>query len=134
MVGCKVAGTKDSVSATELAAAYRYKKCVFSAATCENHTAVNAALYVKHFKNVEVGATCKLSLTEVKDPAIAFGCCVKPTTTSEIRTKIGADGKLGLFTKYAFSKNVTLSMTGAADFNNVFKGTHTMGMAMEIRI
>ena len=134
MVGCKLSGAKDQISATEYAAAYRYKKCVFSAATCENHTAVNTALYVKHFKNVEVGATFKLSLTEVKDPAIAFGCCVKPSASSEVRTKIGADGKLGLFSKYAFSKNVTLSVTGSVDFNNVLKGAHMMGMAMEIRI
>lgn len=134
MLGCKVCGTKSEISASEVAAAYRYKKCVFSAATCENHSAVNAAMYVKHFKNVQVGATCKLSLTEVKDPAIAFGCCVKPTSTSEVRTKIDSQGKLGLFTKYAFSKNVTLSATGSLDFNNVFKGSHNLGMAMEIRI
>ena len=134
MIGCKASGNKEKLSATEMAAAYRYKKCVFSAATCDNHTAVNAAFHVKHFKNVEVGATCKLSLTEVKDPAIAFGCCIKPSNVSEVRTKIGADGKLGVFTKYAFTKNATLSITSSFDFNNMIKGTHSMGMAMEIRI
>ena len=134
MLGCKFMGTTEKLTASEVAAAYRYKKYVFSVATCDNHSSLNTAMYVKPFVNVQVGATCKLSLTEVKDPAIAFGCCVKPTPTSEVRTKIDAEGKLSLYSMYAFSDNVTLSITGSMDYNNMLKGSHNVGMAMEIRI
>ncbi len=134
MIGCKVQGTKDGVSAVDVATAYRFKECVFSLASIRNHTGVDAAVYIKPYKNVSFGADCVLSLTEPKNPAIAFGVCLNPTTSSELRTKVDSDGKLYGFYKTSVSKNVSLSVTGAVDYANIMSGSHKVGIAMEMRI
>ena len=134
MFGCKVQGTKEGVSAVEAAAAYRFKECVFSLATLSNHTALDFAVYAKPYKNVQFGADCVLALKEAKNPAIAFGMCTKPTKSSEMRTKIAMDGKIYGFYKTAMSKNVTVSVSGAVDYNNMMNGTHKVGVAVEMRI
>lgn len=134
MLGCKIQGTKDGVSAVDFATAYCFKECVFSVSSICNHTAVDAAMYIKPYKNVSFGADCVLSLTEAKNPAIAFGVCMKPTTSSELRTKVGNDGKLYGFYKTLVSKNVSLSITGAVDYSNIMSGSHKVGIAMEMRI
>ena len=134
MVGCKVQGTKECVSAVEAAAAYRFKECVFSMATLGNHTAVDLAVSAKPYKNVQFGADCVLALNEAKNPAIAFGMCMKPTQSSEMRTKIAMDGKIYGYYKTSMSKNVTLSVSGAVDYNNMMNGAHKVGVAVEMRI
>ena len=134
MVGCKVQGTKDGVSAVDVAAAYRFKECVFSLSSIRNHTGVDAAVYIKPYKNVSFGADCMLSLTEAKNPAIAFGVCLNPTTSSELRTKVGSDGKLYGFYKTSISKNMSLSLTGAVDYTNMMSGSYKVGIAVDMRI
>lgn len=134
MIGCKVEGTKDAITSFDAALAFCYKECVLSAASISNHTAIDTAVYAKPFKNVKVGADCIFSLTESKNPLIAFGMCMNPTMSSELRTKVGSDGKLYGYYKTTVSKNISLAVTGAVDYNNMFSGSHKIGMAVEMRI
>ena len=134
MIGCKVEGTKDAITSFDAALAFCYKECVLSAASINNHTAIDTAVYAKPFKNVKVGADCIFSLTESKNPLIAFGMCMNPTMSSELRTKVGSDGKLYGYYKTTVSKNISLAVTGAVDYNNMFSGSHKIGMAVEMRI
>ncbi len=134
MVGGKVSGNDEGAYEVQEAAAYRYKSCVVSASCCEKHTVLNTALFAAPYKNVLFGATCKLSLKDAVKPAIAFGVCIKPSLSNEVRVKVDAEGKLGMFYKQAVTDFITASVTGSVDFNNVLGGTHRMGFGLEIRV
>ena len=116
------------------AAAYRYKSCVVSASCSNNCSVLNTALYAEPYKNVSFGATCKLSLTEKVNPAIAFGVRIKSLSVNEARVKIDTEGKIGLFYKWAITKSITGSVTGSMDFNDLLNGSHRLGCGLEVRI
>lgn len=134
MIGGKVSGDDEGSYDVQGAAAYRYKSCVVSASCCEKHTVLNTALFAAPYKNVAFGATCKLPLKETMKPAIAFGVCIKPSLSNEVRVKVDAEGKLGMFYKQEVTDSITASITGSVDFNNVMSGAHRMGFGLEIRV
>lgn len=110
-----------------------YRKVVLSMASYGNFSGVDMALYTKCRKNVKLGVTCKLPI-DVMKPQLAFGVCILPTTTSEFRTKVDAEGRLAVFYKTQLVKNVTISATGSTDFHDMVKGNHKVGIAMEVRL
>ena len=134
MLGGKISGNDEGKYELQGAAAYRYKSCVVSASCSNNCSLLNTALYAEPYKNVSFGATCKLSLTEKVNPAIAFGVRIKSLSVNEARVKIDTEGKIGLFYKWAITKSITGSVTGSMDFNDLLNGSHRLGCGLEVRI
>ena len=133
LAGVQLTRSKEGENKIDVAAAYKYKSIVLSLATCNSFKEVSSALYTKCRKNVELGATCSMPIASM-EPQIAFGVRILPSSSSEFRTKVTADGKLAVFYKTSIRKNITVSATGSVDFNNMINGTHKIGIAMEARL
>lgn len=133
MAGAKLTRSKEGEMSVDLAAACLCRKVVLSMASYGNFSGVSMALFTKCRKNVKLGATCKLPM-DVMKPQLAFGVWIQPSTTSEFRTKIDAEGRLAVFYKTQLAKNVSISATGSTDFHDMAKGNHKVGIAMEVRL
>lgn len=73
-MGCRVSGNRDGyIGSIDTAVGYRYRDAVFSVVLHSFSTIISGAVYMKPFKNVQVGATIDLPLEKEK-PEIAFGC------------------------------------------------------------
>ena len=133
MAGAKLTRSKEGEMNVDLAAACLCRKVVLSMASYGNFSGVSMALFTKCRKNVKLGATRKLPM-DVMKPQLAFGVWIQPSTTSEFRTKIDAEGRLAVFYKMQLAKNVSISATGSTDFHDMAKGNHKVGIAMEVRL
>ena len=66
-MGCRVSGNRDGyIGSIDTAVGYRYRDAVFSVVLHSFSTIISGAVYMKPFKNVQVGATIDLPLEKEK--------------------------------------------------------------------
>ena len=112
-MGCRVSGNRDGyIGSIDTAVGYRYRDAVFSVVLHSFSTIISGAVYMKPFKNVQVGATIDLPLEKEK-PEIAFGCTMVPMKHSEMRLKVDNEGILSAYFKKSLTPDLVISGTAS---------------------
>lgn len=112
-MGCRISGNRDGyVGSIDTALGYRYYDTVLSVVLHSFSTVISGAIYMKPFKNVEVGATIDLPLEKDK-PEIAFGCSMVPMKHAEMRLKVNSEGVLSAYFKKCLTPDMVIAGTAS---------------------